>query len=63
MCVCSADDLLCIVMEYCDGGDLLQRIRHQQTVQFGIEDVGLDYLKPFSQFCVTVWFPFSIQFH
>lgn len=44
-CVCSADDLLCIVMEYCSGGDLLQRIHQQKTTQFCVDDVGLNYLQ------------------
>ncbi|CAK6957963.1 serine/threonine-protein kinase Nek3 [Scomber scombrus] len=42
-----ADDLLCIVMEYCGGGDLLQRIQQQKTVQFCVDDI----LKWFSQMC------------
>lgn len=41
-CVCSADDLLRIVMEYCSGGDLLQRIRQQKTTQFCVDNVGLN---------------------
>lgn len=43
-CVVSADDLLCIVMEYCRGGDLLQRIRRQKTAHFSVPDVGIDDL-------------------
>ncbi|XP_067451338.1 serine/threonine-protein kinase Nek3 isoform X1 [Thunnus thynnus] len=42
-----ADDLLCIVMEYCGGGDLLQRIRQQKTEQFCVDDI----LRWFSQMC------------
>uniref|UniRef100_A0A3P8SXI7 non-specific serine/threonine protein kinase n=1 Tax=Amphiprion percula TaxID=161767 RepID=A0A3P8SXI7_AMPPE len=42
-----ADDLLCIVMEYCSGGDLLQRIRQQKTTQFGVDNI----LKWFAQMC------------
>ncbi|XP_019742953.1 serine/threonine-protein kinase Nek3 isoform X2 [Hippocampus comes] len=42
-----ADDLLCIVMEYCSGGDMLHRIREQKTKQFCIDDI----LKWFAQMC------------
>ncbi|XP_053278993.1 serine/threonine-protein kinase Nek3 isoform X1 [Pleuronectes platessa] len=42
-----ADDLLCIVMEFCSGGDLLQRIRLQKTMQFCLDDI----LRWFSQMC------------
>ncbi|XP_029373152.1 serine/threonine-protein kinase Nek3 [Echeneis naucrates] len=42
-----ADDLLCIVMEYCSGGDLLQRIRQQKTTAFCVDEI----LKWFAQMC------------
>ncbi|XP_039985867.1 serine/threonine-protein kinase Nek3 isoform X2 [Xiphias gladius] len=42
-----ADGLLCIVMEYCRGGDLLQRIRQQKTTQFCVDDI----LRWFAQMC------------
>ncbi|XP_047451164.1 serine/threonine-protein kinase Nek3 [Mugil cephalus] len=42
-----ADDLLCIVMEYCSGGDLLQRIRQQKSTQFCVENI----LRWFAQMC------------
>ncbi|XP_077396668.1 serine/threonine-protein kinase Nek3 isoform X2 [Festucalex cinctus] len=42
-----ADDLLCIVMEYCSGGDMLHRIRQQKSKQFRIDDI----LKWFAQMC------------
>lgn len=58
-CVCSADDLLCIVMEYCGGGDLLQRIRQQKTAQFCVDDVGMDSLQLFLQFYFPVLFSFK----
>lgn len=45
-------------MEYCSGGDLLQRIRQQKTTQFFLDDVGLDDLQLFLQFYFTVSFPF-----
>lgn len=38
--VYSADGLLCIVMEYCSGGDLLQRILQQKSTQFCTDNVG-----------------------
>ncbi|XP_077421865.1 serine/threonine-protein kinase Nek3 isoform X1 [Vanacampus margaritifer] len=41
------DDLLCIVMEYCRGGDMLHRIRQQKSKQFCIDDI----LKWFAQMC------------
>ncbi|KAG8001892.1 Serine/threonine-protein kinase Nek3 [Nibea albiflora] len=44
-----ADDLLCIVMEYCSGGDLLQRIRQQKTAQFCVDDI----LRWFAQMCAA----------
>nr|XP_040038738.1 serine/threonine-protein kinase Nek3 isoform X1 [Gasterosteus aculeatus aculeatus] len=44
-----ADDLLCIVMEYCSAGDLLQRIRQQKTTQFRVEDI----LRWFAQMCAA----------
>ncbi|KAI3354067.1 hypothetical protein L3Q82_018625, partial [Scortum barcoo] len=44
-----ADDLLCIVMEYCSGGDLLQRIRQQKTTQFSVDDI----LRWFAQMCAA----------
>ncbi|XP_062417230.1 serine/threonine-protein kinase Nek3 isoform X2 [Pungitius pungitius] len=44
-----ADDLLCIVMEYCSAGDLLQRIRQQKTTQFHVEDI----LRWFAQMCAA----------
>uniref|UniRef100_A0A8C6WWH0 NIMA related kinase 3 n=1 Tax=Neogobius melanostomus TaxID=47308 RepID=A0A8C6WWH0_9GOBI len=31
--------LLCIVMEYCSGGDLLQRIQRQKNAQFTVDDI------------------------
>ncbi|XP_026219414.1 serine/threonine-protein kinase Nek3 [Anabas testudineus] len=42
-----ADDLLCIVMEYCSGGDLLQMIQRQKTATFCVDDI----LKWFAQMC------------
>ncbi|XP_068441563.1 serine/threonine-protein kinase Nek3 [Clinocottus analis] len=44
-----ADDFLCIVMEYCSGGDLLQRIRQQKAVQFSVDDI----LRWFAQMCAA----------
>ncbi|KAM6933723.1 serine/threonine-protein kinase Nek3 [Xenentodon cancila] len=41
------DGLLCIVMEYCSGGDLLQRIRQQKTTQFAVDHI----LNWFAQMC------------
>ncbi|XP_034024337.1 serine/threonine-protein kinase Nek3 isoform X2 [Thalassophryne amazonica] len=40
-------DLLCIIMEYCSGGDLLHRIQKQKALQFSADDI----LKWFSQMC------------
>ncbi|CAJ1065133.1 serine/threonine-protein kinase Nek3 isoform X1 [Xyrichtys novacula] len=42
-----ADDLLWIVMEYCSGGDLLQRIQRQKTAQFCVDEI----MKWFAQMC------------
>ncbi|XP_038150278.1 serine/threonine-protein kinase Nek3 isoform X2 [Cyprinodon tularosa] len=42
-----ADSLLCIVMEYCGGGDLLQRILQQKSSQFTVDNI----LKWFAQMC------------
>ncbi|XP_030600547.1 serine/threonine-protein kinase Nek3 [Archocentrus centrarchus] len=42
-----ADDLLCIVMEYCSGGDLLQRIKQQKSHQFSLDNI----LKWFAEMC------------
>ncbi|KAM8902492.1 serine/threonine-protein kinase Nek3 isoform 2-T2 [Spinachia spinachia] len=44
-----ADDLLCIVMEYCSAGDLLQRIRQQKNMQICVEDI----LRWFAQMCAA----------
>ncbi|XP_011606950.1 serine/threonine-protein kinase Nek3 [Takifugu rubripes] len=44
-----ADGLLCIVMEYCSGGDLLQRILQQKTTQFCTGDI----LQWFAQMCAA----------
>ncbi|XP_029302313.1 serine/threonine-protein kinase Nek3 [Cottoperca gobio] len=44
-----ADGLLCIVMEYCSGGDLLQRIRQQKITQFCVDDI----LRWFAQMCAA----------
>lgn len=41
------ENLLCIVMEYCSGGDLLQRIQRQKQAQFSLEEV----LRWFAQMC------------
>ncbi|XP_023817579.1 serine/threonine-protein kinase Nek3 [Oryzias latipes] len=40
-------DLLCIVMEYCSGGDLLQRIQQQKATNFCTENI----LRWFAQMC------------
>ncbi|KAM4627422.1 serine/threonine-protein kinase Nek3 isoform 2-T2 [Polymixia lowei] len=42
-----ADGHLCIVMEYCSGGDLLQRIQRQKTTLFSVDDI----LKWFAEMC------------
>uniref|UniRef100_A0A669CQ53 NIMA related kinase 3 n=1 Tax=Oreochromis niloticus TaxID=8128 RepID=A0A669CQ53_ORENI len=42
-----ADELLCIVMEYCSGGDLLQRIKQQKSNQFSADNI----LKWFAEMC------------
>nr|XP_054598605.1 serine/threonine-protein kinase Nek3 isoform X1 [Nothobranchius furzeri] len=42
-----ASGLLCIVMEFCSGGDLLQRIQKQKSTQFRVDDI----LKWFAQMC------------
>ncbi|XP_065816746.1 serine/threonine-protein kinase Nek3 [Labrus bergylta] len=42
-----ADDLLWIVMEYCSGGDLLQKIQRQKATQFCVDDI----LRWFAQMC------------
>uniref|UniRef100_A0A8C5E6S4 Serine/threonine-protein kinase Nek3-like n=1 Tax=Gouania willdenowi TaxID=441366 RepID=A0A8C5E6S4_GOUWI len=42
-----ADHLLCIVMEYCRGGDLLRRIQQQKTTCFTLDDI----LRWFTQMC------------
>ncbi|XP_037534229.1 serine/threonine-protein kinase Nek3 [Nematolebias whitei] len=42
-----ADGLLCIVMEFCSGGDLLQRIQRQKNTHFSVENI----LKWFAQMC------------
>ncbi|KAK1900506.1 Serine/threonine-protein kinase Nek3, partial [Dissostichus eleginoides] len=34
-----ADGLLCIVMEFCSGGDLLQRMQQQKTTQFSVDHI------------------------
>ncbi|XP_016887319.1 serine/threonine-protein kinase Nek3 isoform X2 [Cynoglossus semilaevis] len=41
------DGLLCVVMEFCSGGDLLQRIKQQKSAQFCVNDI----LRWFSQMC------------
>ncbi|XP_068173373.1 serine/threonine-protein kinase Nek3 isoform X2 [Antennarius striatus] len=43
------DDLLCIVMEYCRGGDLLQRIHQQKTEHFCVDDI----IRWFAQMCAA----------
>ncbi|XP_072316687.1 serine/threonine-protein kinase Nek3 [Eucyclogobius newberryi] len=40
-------NVLCIIMEYCSGGDLLQRIQQQQKGPFSVHDI----LKWFAQMC------------
>ncbi|XP_061537758.1 LOW QUALITY PROTEIN: serine/threonine-protein kinase Nek3 [Phycodurus eques] len=42
-----AENLLCIVMEYCSGGDMLRRIQQQKNKQFRVDDI----LKWFAQMC------------
>ncbi|XP_061638285.1 serine/threonine-protein kinase Nek3 isoform X2 [Phyllopteryx taeniolatus] len=42
-----AGNLLCIVMEYCSGGDMLRRIQQQKNKQFRVDDI----LKWFAQMC------------
>ncbi|XP_054650694.1 serine/threonine-protein kinase Nek3 isoform X2 [Dunckerocampus dactyliophorus] len=42
-----ADHLLCIVMEYCSGGDMLQRIQQQKTSHFCVDNI----LKWFAEMC------------
>uniref|UniRef100_A0AAX7U7N4 Protein kinase domain-containing protein n=1 Tax=Astatotilapia calliptera TaxID=8154 RepID=A0AAX7U7N4_ASTCA len=42
-----ADELLWIVMEYCSGGDLLQRIKQQKSNQFSVDNI----LKWFAEMC------------
>ncbi|KAM4590641.1 serine/threonine-protein kinase Nek3 [Fundulus diaphanus] len=42
-----ADGLLCIVMEYCSGGDLLRRIQLQKSSHFTVDNI----LKWFAQMC------------
>ncbi|XP_075892876.1 serine/threonine-protein kinase Nek3 isoform X1 [Nelusetta ayraudi] len=41
------DNLLCIAMEYCGGGDLLQRIQQHKTRPFCVDDI----LRWFAQMC------------
>lgn len=59
-CVCLADELLWIVMEYCRGGDLLQRIKQQKSNQFSVDNVRPDFLHSWSQLpfptCVSLGF-------
>ncbi|KAK5868933.1 hypothetical protein PBY51_009905 [Eleginops maclovinus] len=43
------DGLMCIVMEYCSGGDLLQRMQQQKTTQFSVDDI----LRWFAQMCAA----------
>ncbi|MED6276814.1 hypothetical protein CHARACLAT_006780 [Characodon lateralis] len=45
--VFEADGLLCIVMEYCSGGDLLHKIQLQKSSQFTVDNI----LKWFAQMC------------
>ncbi|KAI9547996.1 hypothetical protein NQZ68_013014 [Dissostichus eleginoides] len=44
-----ADGLLCIVMEFCSGGDLLQRMQQQKTTQFSVDHI----LRWFAQMCAA----------
>uniref|UniRef100_A0A1A7WCX2 NIMA-related kinase 3 n=1 Tax=Iconisemion striatum TaxID=60296 RepID=A0A1A7WCX2_9TELE len=44
-----ADGLLCIVMEFCSGRDLLQRIQKRKSTQFRVDDI----LKWFAQMCAA----------
>ncbi|XP_010778004.1 serine/threonine-protein kinase Nek3 [Notothenia coriiceps] len=44
-----ADGLLCIVMEFCSGGDLLQRMQQQKTTQFSSDHI----LRWFAQMCAA----------
>ncbi|KAF3847451.1 hypothetical protein F7725_020479, partial [Dissostichus mawsoni] len=48
-CVFPADGLLCIVMEFCSGGDLLQRMQQQKTTQFSVDHI----LRWFAQMCAA----------
>lgn len=61
--VYSAGGLLCIVMEYCSGGDLLQRILQQKPTQFCTDDVGslLHCFSVFSLFSFTNLYVFPLQ--
>ncbi|XP_061733864.1 serine/threonine-protein kinase Nek3 isoform X3 [Nerophis ophidion] len=42
-----ADHLLCIVMEYCGGGDILQKIQQQKRKHFGVDYI----LRWFAEMC------------
>ncbi|XP_061916875.1 serine/threonine-protein kinase Nek3 isoform X3 [Entelurus aequoreus] len=42
-----ADHLLCIVMEYCGGGDILQKIQQQKSKHFGVDHI----LRWFAEMC------------
>ncbi|XP_034063133.1 serine/threonine-protein kinase Nek3 [Gymnodraco acuticeps] len=44
-----ADGLLCIAMEFCSGGDLLQRMQQQKTTQFSVDHI----LRWFAQMCAA----------
>ncbi|CAG12784.1 unnamed protein product, partial [Tetraodon nigroviridis] len=44
-----ADGLLCVIMEYCSGGDLLQRILRQENTHFCTDDI----LQWFAQLCAA----------